>query len=46
MKLFIAGLPFDVDDQELKEIFEGFCAVNSAKVILDQDTKKAEGLVL
>lgn len=43
MNLFIAGLPFDVDDQELKELFEEFGEVTSAKVILDKETGKSRG---
>ena len=43
MKLFVAGLPFDMDDQELQEIFEEYGAVTSAKVILDRETHKSRG---
>lgn len=43
MKLFVAGLPFDVDDQELQEMFELYGTVSSAKVILDRDTRKSRG---
>jgi cold-inducible RNA-binding protein len=43
MNLFVAGLPFDVDDQELKEIFEAYGTVSSAKVILDRETRKSRG---
>ncbi len=43
MKLFVAGLPFDVDDQELQEMFETYGTVGSAKVILDRDTRKSRG---
>ncbi len=43
MNLFITGLPYDVSDQELKELFEEFGTVNSAKVILDRETGKSRG---
>jgi cold-inducible RNA-binding protein len=43
MNLFVAGLPYDLDDQELKEIFEEFGTVTSAKVILDKETRKSRG---
>ena len=43
MKLFVAGLPYDVDDQELQQIFEEFGTVGSAKVILDKETRKSRG---
>ena len=43
MKLFVAGLPFDLDDQELQELFEEHGKVISAKVILDKETGKSRG---
>lgn len=43
MKLFVAGLPYDVDDQELQEMFETYGTVGSAKVILDRETRKSRG---
>ncbi|MFN2439910.1 MAG: RNA recognition motif domain-containing protein [Chitinophagaceae bacterium] len=43
MKLFVAGLPYDLDDNELMEIFEKFGAVNSAKVAVDKETGESRG---
>lgn len=43
MKLFVAGLPFDFDDQELQEMFEAYGKVSSAKVITDRETRKSRG---
>lgn len=43
MKLFVAGLPYDLDDQELNEIFSEYGSVDSAKVILDRETRKSRG---
>lgn len=43
MKLFVAGLPYDLDDDELVEIFEKFGAINSAKVAIDKETGKSRG---
>lgn len=43
MKLFVAGLPYDVDNAELEEIFEKFGPVKSAKVTLDRETGKSRG---
>lgn len=43
MTLFVAGLPYDVDDAELEEIFEKFGTVRSAKVTLDRETGKSRG---
>lgn len=41
MKIFVAGLPADLDDAELKEIFEAYGTVKSAMVIMDRETKKS-----
>lgn len=43
MKLFVAGLPYDLDDAELMEIFEKFGTVTSAKVAMDKETGKSKG---
>src|SRR2546423_7146956 len=43
MNLFVAGLPYDLDDAELIEIFEKFGPVKSAKVSLDKETGKSRG---
>lgn len=43
MNLFVAGLPYDLDDAELMEIFEKFGPVLSAKVSLDKETGKSRG---
>ena len=43
MNLFVAGLPYDLDDDELMEIFEKFGEVNSAKVAIDRETGQSRG---
>src|SRR5688572_11790028 len=43
MKIFVAGLPYDLDDAELTEIFEKFGKVASAKVAMDKETGKSRG---
>jgi cold-inducible RNA-binding protein len=43
MKLFVAGLPFDMDDEELKEIFDAYGEVRSATVVLDKESGKSRG---
>ena len=43
MKLFVAGLPSDFDDVDLKEMFELYGVVHSAKVVLDRETGKSKG---
>jgi RNA recognition motif-containing protein len=43
MKLFVAGLPYDMDDAELTEFFDKFGTVTSAKVTMDKETGKSRG---
>ncbi|MDP4264267.1 MAG: RNA-binding protein [Bacteroidota bacterium] len=43
MKIFVAGLPYDLDDAELVEIFEKFGKIISAKVAIDRETGKSKG---
>jgi cold-inducible RNA-binding protein len=43
MKLFVAGIPYDFDDIDLKEMFELYGEVISAKVAIDRETRKSRG---
>ncbi len=43
MKLFVAGLPYDMDDAELMEFFDKFGTVQSAKITIDKETGKSRG---
>jgi cold-inducible RNA-binding protein len=43
MTLFVTGLPYDLDDAELEEIFEKFGTITSAKVAIDRETGKSRG---
>lgn len=43
MKIFVAGLPYDLDDAELEEIFEKFGTITSARVAIDKETGKSKG---
>ena len=43
MTIFVAGLPYDLDDAELEEIFEKFGTISSAKVSMDRETGKSRG---
>ena len=43
MKLFVAAVPYDFDDVDLKEMFELYGEVASAKVVLDKETGKSRG---
>ena len=43
MKIFVAGLPYDLDDAELEEIFEKFGKIDAAKVAMDKMTGRSRG---
>lgn len=43
MKLFVAGLPGDFDDVDLKEMFELYGEVKSAHLVIDRATGKSKG---
>jgi len=43
MKLFVRNFPYDLDDAQLKEIFEAAGEVVEAKVITDRYTGKSRG---
>lgn len=43
MKIFIKGLPFQVGEAELTEVFEDFGKVKSLKIIKDKETGQSRG---
>jgi RNA recognition motif-containing protein len=43
MNIYIANLSYDVNDADLKELFEEYGAVSSAKVITDKFSGKSRG---
>jgi RNA recognition motif-containing protein len=43
MNIFIASLPFNLEETEIKEIFEDYGQVTSVKLITDRDTGRSKG---
>ncbi len=43
MNIFVAGLSYQINDADLKELFEEYGAVSSAKIITDRDTGRSKG---
>jgi RNA recognition motif-containing protein len=43
MNIYISNLSFDVNDSDLKDLFEEFGKVSSAKVIMDRMSGKSRG---
>src|SRR3982750_4800078 len=43
MKVFIAGLPIEVDEAELNAVFGDFGPVKSLRIVKDRETKESRG---
>ena len=43
MNIYISNLSYDVNDSDLRELFEEYGEVSSAKVIMDRETGKSRG---
>jgi len=43
MNIFVAGLSYQITDADLKELFEEYGEVSSAKIITDRDTRRSKG---
>jgi cold-inducible RNA-binding protein len=42
-RLFVAGIPFSLDEAGLKELFSKYGTVESATIIVDRDTGRSKG---
>jgi len=42
-KLFVAGLPYTMSDNDLRDMFAEFGTVTSAQVVTDRDTRQSKG---
>jgi RNA recognition motif-containing protein len=43
MNIYVANVPFKASEQELKELFEEYGEVSSAKIIMDKETQRSRG---
>lgn len=43
MNIFVASLPWSIGDEDLREIFEEYGEVTSARVIFDRDRNRSKG---
>jgi RNA recognition motif-containing protein len=43
MDIFVGSLPFKLKEDELKALFEAFGEVESAKIIIDKQTRQNKG---
>jgi RNA recognition motif-containing protein len=43
MNIYVANIAFSAEEGDLKELFEGFGEVSSAKIILDKETRRSRG---
>ena len=42
MNIFVAGLSYQINEADLKELFEEYGAVSSAKIITDRDSGRSK----
>lgn len=42
-KLYVGNLPYSTGDSDLRSLFEGYGAVESAQVIMDRDSGRSKG---
>lgn len=42
-KLFVGGLPYSTNDDQLRELFEAIGPVDTAQVIVDRETNRSKG---
>ena len=43
MNIFVAGLSYQISDADLKELFEEYGEVSSAKIITDRESRRSKG---
>ena len=43
MNIFVAKLNYDTSDDRLRDVFEEFGEVDSAKIIMDRETGRSKG---
>jgi RNA recognition motif-containing protein len=43
MNIFVGGLPFKVDEKELRELFEKYGELTSVKLIIDKQSGRSKG---
>jgi RNA recognition motif-containing protein len=43
MNIYVSNLSFNVTDADLKEVFEAYGAVSSAKIVMDKMTQRSRG---
>ncbi len=43
MNIYVANVPYSVKDQDLRELFEAYGEVTSAKIIMDKATNRSRG---
>ncbi|MFA6701983.1 MAG: RNA-binding protein [Dysgonamonadaceae bacterium] len=43
MNIFVAGLSYQISDADLKELFDEYGEVSSAKIITDRESRRSKG---
>ena len=43
MNIYVANIPFKATDSDLKQLFEGYGSVTSAKIVIDKVSQRSRG---
>lgn len=43
MNIFVAGLPFQTQEDQLRQTFENYGEVDSVKIVMDRDSGRSKG---
>ena len=43
MNIYVANVPFKASEQDLKDLFQEYGEVSSAKIIMDKETQRSRG---
>lgn len=43
MNIYVANIPFKANEGELRELFEAYGEVSSAKIVIDKETQRSRG---
>ncbi|MGD9600759.1 MAG: RNA recognition motif domain-containing protein [Gammaproteobacteria bacterium] len=43
INIYVGNLPYNMREEELREAFERYGAVSSAKIVIDRDTNRSKG---
>ncbi len=43
MKLYVGNIPYEINEGELRSVFQEFGKVSSVKIVMDRDSRRSKG---